>query len=225
MKQILVTVAAIAILTSCNSGGKGEKVSLKTPKDSFSYAFGVIFGKTLKSNNVADIDWDKFKAATNFVIKNGDTSAQMSQEVIEAFMNRYISEKKYGVNKTKGAEFIAKIKKDGGYTETKSGLLYKMVEKGTGVMPNPTDTLMITYTGKLIDGQTFDSNEDSEPMKIVMNNSFTIPGFTEAIKLLSVGGKINVIIPYHLAYGTTGTQGIEPYSTLIFDIYLKDIKK
>jgi FKBP-type peptidyl-prolyl cis-trans isomerase len=52
-----------------------------------------------------------------------------------------------------------------------------------------------------------------------------IPGFTEALQLMSVGSKYRVVIPGNLAYGEAGGGGgtIGPNETLIFEIELISI--
>ena len=53
-----------------------------------------------------------------------------------------------------------------------------------------------------------------------------IPGWTEALQLMSVGSKWQLFIPSALAYGPGGTGGgpIGPNATLIFDVELVSIK-
>jgi FKBP-type peptidyl-prolyl cis-trans isomerase FkpA len=50
-------------------------------------------------------------------------------------------------------------------------------------------------------------------------------GFVEALQLIGKGGKITAIMPSKLGYGEQGGGPIPPYSPLVFDIEIKDIKK
>ena len=50
-----------------------------------------------------------------------------------------------------------------------------------------------------------------------------IQGFKEGVKLLKVGDKATLFVPYNLAYGESGTRGIPPKSDLIFEIEILDI--
>ena len=53
-----------------------------------------------------------------------------------------------------------------------------------------------------------------------------IKGFDEGIGLIGEGGKVTLYIPYFLAYGKNGRPPqIPPYSDLIFEIELLEVKK
>ncbi len=232
-KIIFVTLAALTIAACNKKSGSAKKVALKTQQDSFAYAFGATFGGVLKSSNVKEIDWEIFKAATEFVMKNGDSLSQISREDIDRVLNEYMTMSKYGENLKKGTEFMAKNKS--AYTTTASGLMYKVISKGTELKPTITDTVLVNYKGKFINGETFDSNEGKGAVKFALNGG-AVKGFLEALNTMTVGSKYEVIIPQNLAYGKRGKQVqnpytgepmmiMEPYQTLIFEIELLEIKK
>ena len=51
-----------------------------------------------------------------------------------------------------------------------------------------------------------------------------IPGWTEALQMMSVGSKWQLVIPSNLGYGANGAGDlIPPHSTLIFDVELVSI--
>jgi FKBP-type peptidyl-prolyl cis-trans isomerase FklB len=99
-----------------------------------------------------------------------------------------------------------------------------ILREGNGTKPTINDRIRVHYTGTLIDGTVFDSSyKRNEPAEF--NVGEVIPGWTEAIQLMSVGSKWRVYIPENLAYGSKGAgQVIKPYSTLIFDIELIGIE-
>ncbi len=109
---------------------------------------------------------------------------------------------------------------------TASGLYIIQLKEGTGQYPVNGNHLTVHYTGKTIDGKVFDTSLDkAEPMKFTLGVTDMIPGWEEGIRQVKKGGKVRLIVPSALAYGKNGYQNIIlPYSTLIFDIELIDIK-
>ena len=99
-----------------------------------------------------------------------------------------------------------------------------MIKDGKGPKPSLTDEVETHYHGTLLDGTVFDSSVDrGESISFPVNG--VIPGWTEALQLMSVGSKWKLYIPYNLAYGERGAGPmIAPYSTLIFDVELIGIK-
>jgi peptidylprolyl isomerase len=127
-------------------------------------------------------------------------------------------------NKTEGEAFMAKVKKEEGVKTTASGLAYKVLTAGTGASPKSTDKVTVHYTGKLISGKVFDSSvKRGQPTTFPLNR--VIPGWTEGLQLMKMGGKWVFYIPSDLAYGTRGAGGaIPPNATLIFEVELLEIK-
>ncbi len=123
-------------------------------------------------------------------------------------------------------------------TTTPSGLVYKITQKGTGAKPAAGTTVYFHYTGFLEDGNLFDSSREDVAKAYNKHNEMRamqggynpfpfemgkkdgmIPGFIEAINLLSFGDKMIAFIPAKLAYGESGAGGvIPPNATLIFEL-------
>ena len=112
---------------------------------------------------------------------------------------------------------------EGELTETASGLKYYDIVVGDGALPaGPASTVLVHYTGWLVDGKKFDSSLDrGQPYSTPLSS--VIPGWTEGVGSMKVGGKRKLIIPYSLAYGPRGKGPIPPKATLIFDIELLEV--
>jgi FKBP-type peptidyl-prolyl cis-trans isomerase len=109
---------------------------------------------------------------------------------------------------------------------TPSGLQYKCIFAGHATSARPDDAKMveIKYSGSLINGYQFDAADS-----YVGYVSSFVAGFSEGLKKMNEFGIFEFYIPYELGYGIngTGSEGtsshIPPYSTLIFQVELKDV--
>jgi len=113
-----------------------------------------------------------------------------------------------------------------GYQKTASGLYYVVHQQGTGASPKTGETVTVNYTGKLLNGEVFDSNVDPkfqhvEPFEFPLGQHRVITGWDEGVALMKKGEKATFYIPSHLGYGQRGAPGrIAPNAILIFDIEL-----
>ncbi len=122
-------------------------------------------------------------------------------------------------------DFYATSQRVSGIETTASGLKYKVIEPGKGGKhPTDADVALIQYEGRSPDGKTFDKSQQPTPMPV----KGVVPGFSEALKLMSKGEKVRVWIPSALAYGAQeqkdqqGKVVIKANANLVFDIELVD---
>lgn len=118
--------------------------------------------------------------------------------------------------KEQSIQFLSENQNKPGIVTTASGLQYQILTEGKGASPKATDKVRVNYRGSLISGSEFDSGEDiGFPLNQV------IPGWTEGLQLMKVGGKTRFFIPPQLAYGETGAgRVIPPNAALIFEVEL-----
>ena len=106
-----------------------------------------------------------------------------------------------------------------------SGLYYIETTAGTGAQATAGDIVDVHYTGTFLDGKKFDSSYDrNEPFEFTLGIGEVIKGWDEGIAYMKEGGKAKLIMPSSLAYGASGAGSIPPYTSLIFEVELIDVK-
>lgn len=194
--------------------------------DKLSYAWGLAMGRQLKGMGVSNLDADTFR---NGVMNAFDgTEPAIPVEEAQKLINDYLQElqdKAEKVARAEGEQFLAENGKKENVKTTASGLQYVVEKEGTGAQPTAEDEVTVHYTGKLLNGQVFDSSVNrGEPATFPLNR--VIPGWTEGVQLMKEGAKYTFFIPSDLAYGPQGVPGaISPHSTLIFDVELIKVNK
>jgi FKBP-type peptidyl-prolyl cis-trans isomerase FkpA len=98
-----------------------------------------------------------------------------------------------------------------------SGLYYIIEEQGTGSKPDLQSRVTVAYTGKLLNGDVFDSGT------ITLYVYEFIEGWKEGLQLFNEGGKGQLFVPSTLAYGNKDQETIPANSVLIFDIHLQAV--
>ena len=89
------------------------------------------------------------------------------------------------------------------FTETDSGLNFRILRKSDGDKATANDSVTVNYRGWLDDGTEFDSSyKRGEPISFPLGG--VIPGWTEGMQLIGVGGMIELTIPAELGYGQRG---------------------
>lgn len=194
--------------------------------DKLSYSWGLAMGQQLKGMGVKDLDVESFKDAVKTIYDG--TEPAIGMEEAQKLINDYLQDlqsKAEAAARAEGAKFLEENGKKENVKTTASGLQYVVEKEGTGAQPTAQDEVTVHYTGKLLNGQVFDSSVNrGEPATFPLNR--VIPGWTEGVQLMKEGAKYTFFIPSDLAYGPQGVPGaIPPHSTLIFDVELIKVNK
>ena len=198
-------------------------ITLETTEQKASYGVGLQMGEQLKTMfegaslaaAIAGIE-DAFNGS-ELQLKGDDINSafKVIQDKMQAKQSAEAGEKA-----AEGEAFLAENAKKKGVQVTESGLQYEIITEGKGEIPAASSTVRTHYRGTLIDGAEFDSSYNrGQPAEFPVGG--VIAGWTEALKMMPVGSKWKLYIPYQLAYGERGAGGsIGPYQALIFDIEL-----
>ena len=243
-KMILAGLVGLAAIACQTPAGGQEGVSKeakallpsKAATDSVSYLIGVNFGSMLKGNNFGDINYKEMeKGMDDFLNSKGNPYEESFGEqfkinpndmnvIINAYLEKMIAYA-VAVNTEKENKFFDENKKKANVKETESGLQYEVIVEGdmSKKANSPADTVTVRYKGSLLDGTVFDEvGPEMDPIDLTLDR--VIPGWTEGLQLVGEGGLIKLYIPSRLGYGERGTQGIEPNSTLVFDVEVVSVK-
>ncbi|MET3112327.1 FKBP-type peptidyl-prolyl cis-trans isomerase FkpA [Pedobacter sp. CG_S7] len=222
--------------------GEGDSATFKLNLDTMAKHSGQPKPEALKN--------DKFLI---FTVKVEKVLHKDPKEVDSVFQNKakdfFQKDYQAAIDKHKASE-DGKIKKYIADNKLKvqttaSGLQYVITNPGSAQKPVLGDVIMVNYTGKLTTKKTDgkDNIFDTSDAKIAKETGKfnagaqygprefslgkAIPGFDEGLQLLGKGGKATFIIPSKLGYGENGMPqgGINPFTPLVFEVELTDIKK
>jgi len=126
-------------------------------------------------------------------------------------------------NLEEGTAYCNAFRNEDGVVELGEGVLYKVIEQGTGVKPAADDRVRCHYHGTNIKGEVFDSSYE-RGLPAEFSISKLIKGWQLVMPQLSEGTKARLVIPSQLAYGEEQiSKEIGPNSTLVFDVELLEV--
>jgi FKBP-type peptidyl-prolyl cis-trans isomerase FklB len=234
MKKIILAIIAIAFVldaaaqkTKSKSSVTTKKVILKTEVDSFSYAFGMSIGQSLKNIGGTDINLSLFNQAINEIFKDSKTvmSTEQANNTLQQKLQEFTKRKKEAQIK-EGEAFLFINSKRPAVTTLPNGLQYEVLIPANMDNPKPriTDTVVVNYAGSLINGVEFESSiKSGAPVTFPVNG--VIRGWQQVLQLMPKGSTWKVYIPSELAYGKDPPNyNIPQNAVLIFELALIDIK-
>lgn len=185
------------------------------------YAMGYLTGQDYKGPSVSEKDLK--------VLQNGFISSargeSLSKELV-AYLPRVQKLDALSQYKKVGERYISEYLKNNSKAKvTTSGLVYEVIEEGTGRSPSAINVVEVHYHGTFTNGEVFDSS-------VVRGKTASFPlnqvirGWTEGLQLMKEGAKYRFIIPSDLAYGDFGAgDSIPGGSTLVFEVELLRVIK
>lgn len=199
------------------------------------YAYGLSLSDKIFSqisNNLKDlsidIEIDSFAQGLNDGLLGKE---KFSKEEIKVLLKAFfdvVNEKRLAINDKKikessklNQEFLEKNAAKEGVVTTSSGLQYEIIKQSDKAERASSDsTVHINYTGYLIDGTVFDQGKDAE-----LKLDLVVPGFAEAVSLMTVGSTYKIYIKPELGFGSVDLPNIPMNSLLIFTVELLSVDK
>ncbi len=208
-----------------------EKPDFKNITDSLSYLVGHEFADYHKKNgNTLNPDFvnqgmldalGDTNLFTNEEVMSIKVRLQKDQEVKRAAKMK----EQVKANTEAGEKFIEKMLEDKNVVFDKSGLglVYKIVQQGTGKIAKPEQTAVMNLELKTIDGKLIYSTFNEQPVEKVINTN--IIGVQMAFTIMPEGSIWELYLRAEQAYGDEGIPGyIEPGQYLIFKLEFIKLK-
>ena len=238
------------ILSMANSGPNtnGSQFFITHKNTTWLDGIHTVFGKVIKGVEIVDSikQYDTIKNVS--IIRIGREAKSFNSPKI--FSNHFIEERKNKekqILKLNNLKLETKLEHENRKSlsnSTKSGLQYNITYKSNGQKVDPSKTIMTNYSVFFEDGSLLDTSilNVAEEFEVVNENrkvtnryiplackvgpdDALIQGFKEGLKLLNIGDKATLFLPYYLAYGEEGIGSqIPPKSNLIFEVEVMEQK-
>lgn len=139
-------------------------------------------------------------------------------------MSKKLNKGSSGQNRKASEEFLEKYRLKEGVLVTPSGLLYRVLEEGTGINPAATDAVVVNQRIHTVNGKVLaDTYKEGMPDEFTIAEA--IPGVREGLQLMREGGRYEFVLPPELAWGKRGVGNkIGPNAVLIFDLRLLEVR-
>jgi FKBP-type peptidyl-prolyl cis-trans isomerase FklB len=221
-----------AVLGMSAAAVSAADLSLESPKDRTSYAIGYDMVRNFRKQEV-DFSADALMRGIQDAVANA--APQVSEREMRALISGLQADVRQKMtlarrsaaaeNRQRGQAWLDANKGKEGVVTLASGLQYRVLQAGAagGRHPVESDMVECLYRGTLIDGTEFDATAPGKPVTLKL--SALIPGWREALKLMTPGARWQLFVPAGLAYGERGAGNeIGPNEALQFEVELVGIK-
>lgn len=209
---------------------KGINDAFNMAADQEPYYQGILQGMTVVERLAQmrelgfPIDRDTFIKALTEALEGGPTgfTPSSADRYLSDYMSRQYERRLAADTLSTESQraFLDREASRDGVIKTPQGLLFQVITEGEGDGPTLDDSVRVTYTGRLYNGEIFDESESDVTFPV----SGLVPGFTQGLLMMKPGGTYRIIIPSDLGYGPRGTAGVIPgNAALDFTITLHEV--
>jgi FKBP-type peptidyl-prolyl cis-trans isomerase len=202
------------------------EVAATLPRELTPYA---ALGSFMAENNrIADLKWSKeqFAAFQDGLrasyegrgLPMDDAAKRLGEEVSRQVQGMLTAERPDPM-----AEYFRTLREKENVKATASGLHYRITEEGADTAAGPADTVVISYTARLPDGQNIPKLSQ---VRVKVQVQDLLPGLAEGVQLLKVGGKALVYLPPELSFTEKNWPPQLPKGApIVFFLELHDVVK
>jgi len=206
-----------------------EQNGLTNEQTRVGYAVGYVFGTGLKHDKF-EVDLETVlrgmkdgmtnqMAATNMLATQTQARAVVLQYRKELEAKATQERLELGRrNRELGRAFCETNAYREGVSTLPSGLQFRVLKQGEGPLIDTNLVIHTVWRGTLIDGTEFqDTRKQTLGSEFRFWNQYVMPGFAEALPMMRVGDRWEIVMPADLAYGDSGDfHSIKPGDTLIY---------
>lgn len=219
---VLATAPACATQES-DQAGEAETSATTDEESKTLYALGLALAQGLAQFNLSEEELETVQQGLADGVLGADPEVDVQEYMMQ--IQQLAQERAQAASEAErqaGEGFLEQAAAEEGAVKTESGMVYRILEEGSGASPAATDQVQVHYRGTLRDGEVFDSSYDrGEPATFALNR--VIPCWTEGLQQVKEGGKAKLVCPPDLAYGDNPQGPIPPGSTLTFEVELIDV--
>lgn len=182
-------------------------------------AFIACFTKYFMSDSL-----DQFETSAAQEVANR-LSRKLSQAEQKYQMAKLEQSEESMANIANGRKVVDSLIANDGYQATASGVAYKVLQAGEGDNVKANDRVKVAYTGKTLDGRTFDVvSPENARMQAVATR---VPGLQEGLQKLQQGSKAMIYVPGREAFGVNPNNryGLGPNETVVYEVEVLEIEQ
>ena len=229
--KLRLLAAAVAGLTL--TAGVAGAQDLNSEKGKLSYAFGYDFARNLAESGEVIDTAAVVKAVQDGLAKKAPAiTPDQAKPALDAFQKRQQAKaqaaqaefnKMAGENRTKSTQYLNQFKTQAGVKTLPGGVMYRVLEHGTGRKPAMTNTVSLQVLGPLPMGMR--PKEAVQPQSpTVKVSEIEMQAMRDVITQMPMGSKWEVVLPPEKAFGADPRSGFPPNVAVAFEIKLVNVQ-
>ena len=230
MKLRLLAAAVAAITLTAGVAGAQD---LNSEKGKLSYAFGYDFARNLAESGEPIDNAAVVKAVQDGLAKKDPAiTPDQAKPALEAFQKRQQAKaqaaqaeynKIAGENRTKSTQYLNQYKTQAGVKTLPGGVMYRVLENGTGRKPALTNTVSLQVLGPLPYGTRPQQAAQPQTPSVKVSD-IEMQAMREVITQMPMGSKWEVVLPPEKAFGADPRSGFPPNVAVAFEIKLVNVQ-